>query len=408
MIKLRAEKRSIKQCIEAFLAYCKDERNLSDGSIYAFQRYLLKLNAFLEKKDISDIGLVNKELIRQFLRELPGRTPFIVSTATGAFRQFGKYLVASEHQLNDNPFIDLSLPRLSKPLPSNIPSPQEISQVIEAPFKLFDKSFERLLDGILKQILKEWARFEKMINELLRRTFRDWAIMEFLYSTGVSVGELVAVKNQDVDLKEGYVKVSTNRTKKGRFVVLNKKSTAAIKAYNSLKRKFELLPDKPLFLNESGEEMSIHRINDIIEKYIPIAEIKKDIHPHTFRHAFAVHLLENGAGMRDVQELLGHNNVETTQLYSRINIKKMTEEHSKLFGESKTVITDNIEETYLEAVEEAQDLPVATLQKLLVPVVKFYELLERLPGKAGEVYQAGAGKVRAIKTELDNALSTRS
>jgi len=158
------------------------------------------------------------------------------------------------------------------------------------------------------------------------RGFRDRAVIETFYSTGIRVSELVGLNIEDIDFIGAVIKV-LGKGKKERIVPIGDIALAAIRAY--LERRKKEQEAGALFLNKSGKRITDRGIRNIIDKYIRIASIRQGVSPHTLRHSFATHLLNRGADLRSVQELLGHVNLSTTQIYTHLTTEKLKKVYDK-------------------------------------------------------------------------------
>jgi len=163
---------------------------------------------------------------------------------------------------------------------------------------------------------------------------RDRAILELLYSTGARISEAEGLKTGDIDLGSSEL-VVTGKGKKQRIVYLNQAAASWLKTYMEIRSRFTSLrkdkhiSDKHLFLNRFGKRLSSRSMRTIVKKYVKKALIDKNITPHSIRHSFATHLLQEGAGIREIQELLGHESISTTQIYSHLNVKKLKKDYKK-------------------------------------------------------------------------------
>jgi len=285
---------SISDYIESFIAYCDVERYLSNASIEHHKRCLSRFNEFLKNKGIEDVSIINKDLIRRFLGNIPkeNRTEHVLYGYLSSLRQFGKFL---QREGVKNSFIDLELPQLSK----------KIIQVLTK-------------EEIIKLI--ECARNKNNV--------RDWALLECLYSTGARANELLSLKNKDINIKARTIKVFGKGSKE-RICMLNKMALMSMLAYQMTKKKEDLSPENLFFLNTKGEKLDKGTLGEVIKRYASFAGISKRVYPHLFRHSFATHILEGGANIMEVKELLGHESVVTTQIYTHISRKKLIEDFKK-------------------------------------------------------------------------------
>ncbi|MDP2937792.1 MAG: tyrosine recombinase XerC [Candidatus Omnitrophota bacterium] len=279
--------------IEKFIRYLEIEKNYSK---YTITNYRLDLEGF--KKFLGDVALekIDYLVLRKYLatlkeKNLKSRT---VGRHLSTLRSFFKFLIR-EGYLKNNPIASLSSPKQEKPLPLFL-TEEEVTKLIEA---------------------------VKLNNE---RDFRDRAVIETFYSTGIRVSELVGLNIEDVDFIGGVVKV-LGKGKKERIAPIGEIALSAIRAY--LERRKKQQEAEALFLNKSGKRITDRGVRNIIDKYIRIASIKQGVSPHTLRHSSATHLLNRGADLRSVQELLGHVNLSTTQIYTHLTTEKLKSVYDK-------------------------------------------------------------------------------
>jgi len=279
--------------IEKFIRYLEIEKNYSK---YTISNYRLDLEGF--KKFLGDSALekIDYLVLRKYLailkeKNLKNRT---VGRHLSTLRSFFKFLIREGH-LKTNPIASLSSPKQEKPLPLFL-TEEEVTKLIGS-VKLDDE-----------------------------RGFRDRAVIETFYSTGIRVSELVGLNIEDIDFIGAVIKV-LGKGKKERIVPIGDIALAAIRAY--LERRKKEQEAGALFLNKSGKRITDRGIRNIIDKYIRIASIRQGVSPHTLRHSFATHLLNRGADLRSVQELLGHVNLSTTQIYTHLTTEKLKKVYDK-------------------------------------------------------------------------------
>lgn len=279
--------------IEKFIRYLEIEKNYSK---YTISNYRLDLKGF--KKFLGDSALekIDYLALRKYLailkeKNLKNRT---VGRHLSTLRSFFKFLIR-EGYLKTNPIAGLSSPRQEKLLPLFL-TEEEVTKLIGA---------------------------VKLDNE---RGFRDRAAMETFYSAGIRVSELVGLNIEDIDFIGGVIKV-IGKGKKERIVPIGDIALSAIRVY--LERREKEQEAGALFLNKSGKRITDRGVRNIIDKYIRIASIKQGVSPHTLRHSFATHLLNRGADLRSVQELLGHVNLSTTQIYTHLTTEKLKKVYDK-------------------------------------------------------------------------------
>ncbi len=275
------------------------EKGIATNSYVSYCLDLAKYSAFLEKEKILDAARVRDETVGKFLRSLHARelSPRSIARALSAIRGFHRYLV-TEDQAEDDPTQTIDPPKKGKTLPGVL-SVAEIEAMLQMP---------------------------DIASPL---GLRDKAILETLYATGVRVSELTGLRQSQLMFEEELIRVFGKGSKE-RLVPIGRSATKWIKRYQSGPRAELASKGKSrdmLFLNARGGSMSRMAIWNIISRYCKEAGIKKSVHPHTFRHSFATHLLEGGADLRAVQEMLGHADISTTQIYTHVDREYLKEVH---------------------------------------------------------------------------------
>jgi len=291
-------------CLELYIRYLKYEKNLSLNSINSYQKDIIQFLSFLKSKNITETAGLNLDIFRDFLKYLDN---FHYSNRT-IIRKYSS-LINFFRFLERNDYVDFQL-----------------TEAINVPRKrhrfysfMSVSETERLFDSF-----KPENDFE----------IRDRAILELLYSTGARISEVEGLKTGDIDLQNSEV-VVTGKGRKQRLVYLNQTAVSWIKKYLEIRSKLvcpgedRYIRDKHLFLNKFGKRLSSRSMRTIVKKYVKKAVIDKNITPHSIRHSFATHLLQEGAGIREIQELLGHENISTTQIYSHLNVKKLKKDYKK-------------------------------------------------------------------------------
>ena len=286
--------------IDRFLNYLNIEKNYSNHTISNYAADLRELGNFLESRGGKDIKRIDYFLLRKLLsilteKKLNKRT---LSRKISTMKSFFKFMLR-EGLIKSNPASSLIYPRLDKPLP-NFLTEKEVISILKLP------------KG----------------NELL--ALRDRAILEFLYSTGARVSEMVSLKMENVDFVSAIAKVR-GKGRKERLLPLGEP------ALNSLKKYIDKRGDNnpSLFINKRGGTLTDRGVRDIIYRYIKKAAIPSKVSPHTFRHSFATHLLNRGADLRSVQELLGHSSISTTQIYTHLTIDSLKSVYQKAHPRAK-------------------------------------------------------------------------
>lgn len=290
--------KTIDVLIEGFRGYLEVEKNVSSNTLKGYLNDLNNFLTFLEKyleKNCNEIiiNLIDYRIVRAYIARLSqeekARTTIARNLAT--LRTFFRYL-QKEEIITNNPLKKIHTPKLEKKLPNYF-------------------------------IEKDVAIFLKCPDIYTPHGLRDLAIFELLYSSGLRVGELVYLEIEDVDLNYQYVRVFGKRNKE-RIVPLGGIASNVIKKYLAEGRE-KLLNAKEqenssaLFLNNKGERIGDRSVRYLMDKYLIQSNLPKKLSPHSFRHSFATHLLENGADLRVVQELLGHESLSSTQIYTHVS-----------------------------------------------------------------------------------------
>jgi tyrosine recombinase XerC len=271
--------------IDKFMNYLKIEKNSSEHTVINYTEDLKGFSSFLGGKPIEEVDYLT---VRKYLASLRSGEyqKKTIARKLSSLRSFFKFLY-KEGYLKANPISTISTPKIDKKLPVFLDM-KSVARLIESPDI-------RDVYGL-----------------------RDRAIMEILYSSGMRVSELVGLNIDKVDLIGGIAKVM-GKGKKERICPIGEKASGSLRDY--LKKRPR--KNNALFLNRAGGRLSDRSVRRIIDKYIRKISYKEKISPHTFRHSFATHLLERGADLRSVQELLGHKNLSTTQIYTHITAEKL-------------------------------------------------------------------------------------
>ncbi len=280
--------------------YLSVERGLSKNTLESYSRDLNKYARYLKKKGINNLERVKRPDIQDFMMGLKDDKLNASSIARNlvAIKVFHRYLTSQ---------------RLLK---------EDVTSVIETP-KLW-KTLPDVLD------LKEVEAILDSPNTRLKQGLRDKAAIELMYATGMRVSELVNLKLTDLHMEMGFVRC-LGKGQKERIIPVGSKAKEALQKYIEKARpKFlKKAGSSALFLTRLGKPMSRQTFWMIIKHYVKDSRIKKRVTPHTLRHSFATHLLQNGADLRIVQELLGHTNISTTQIYTHINKERLKQIHQK-------------------------------------------------------------------------------
>jgi integrase/recombinase XerC len=295
----------LEQHIQAFKVYLEVEKGYSPHTIRNYLSDLGQFYNFLQDRGQADIHKVNKLVLRAFLSHLLGQgtKKNSVSRKLACLRSFFKFL-RREGLLQKDVTSLVASPKKEKKLPTFLPI-DELFQLLETPDT--------------KSVLG----------------LRDKAILEVFYASGIRVSELVSLTVNDINSEQRMIKVK-GKGKKERLVFLNSKADMTLKEY--LARRPELLGDKTckiLFLNRFGNPLSDRAVRNLVYKYVRQCALKRHISPHALRHTFATHLLDAGADLRMIQELLGHASLSTTQRYTHVSIDKLMEVYDKAHPRAK-------------------------------------------------------------------------
>lgn len=291
-----------------FLNYLKNERRYSNYTVVSYRHDIDEYQAFIFDKNL-ELDKVEKNNVRDFLATLydQGLDKRTIKRHISAIRSYYKFLIMTKN-VACNPF------QLT-----HSPKPE-----IKFPKVLY------------------YDEVQNLFNENLKRQdplmIRDQALLEIMYTSGMRVSEAVALSLQQIDFKNRVCRVF-GKGKKERLVPFSKECLEHLKEYIATLRR-ELV-DKYLsktnvvFLNAHGQPLTTRGVEDIIKRVEKKTGIYLDIHPHTLRHSFATNLLENGADLRLIQELLGHESINTTQIYTHVSPKAMVDEYNKYFPLAK-------------------------------------------------------------------------
>lgn len=288
--------------VDKFLTYLSVEKNSSNLTVVNYRKDLSAFISFVDAKiqeaSWSDITPLD---VRAYLADLNEKNyaKRTIARRISALRSFYKYLVR-ENKLEESPMTRVKSPKLEKKLPVFLDQ-IEITELLELP-----------------------------ANDPLGK--RDLAILELLYATGCRVSELVGLTLERIDLPNRLVMV-LGKGNKERVVPIGSTCARAVQAYyperEGLMEQYNAVMHDKVFVNSRGGPLTDRSVRRILDKYINQLAISKNVSPHTIRHTFATHLLENGADLRAVQELLGHANLSTTQIYTHVSTEHITSAYKK-------------------------------------------------------------------------------
>ncbi len=286
--------------LKDYITFLRIEKNLSPNTIEAYQRDLKRYLRFLKTDEgITDLNKIKQKHIRKYIRILNNVHLSVTSInrAFSSIRSFHNYL-SGEEIIKSNPVLLLDTPKAPRKLPTVL-SPQEIDTILD-----------------VVDVSKELG-------------VRDLAVLEILYSGGLRVSELCDLKLTDILLDAEMLRV-TGKGNKQRLVPLGPRAIRCLDKYFKHVRPSFARKNKNqgrIFLSRNGNPLTRMMVWLIIKKWVSFTDIKKDISPHTLRHSFATHLLEGGADLRAVQEMLGHADISTTQIYTHLDKEYLKEVH---------------------------------------------------------------------------------
>ena len=285
--------------VQKYINFLEKDKRLSLNTLQSYRRDIKQYITYLSEINLHNIINTNKTTIITYLLNLQkkGRATSTISRNLASIRSFYQY-ISKNKIIDQDPTSELESPKVEKKLPQ-ILSTKEVELLLEQP-KCTD------LKG-----------------------FRDKAMLELLYATGIRVTELISLDLIDINLELGFIKC-TKGTRE-RMIPLGSMAIAAIHDYLNKSRGLliQKSDEKSLFVNINGKRLTRQGFWKIIKQYKNLAKINKDITPHTLRHSFAAHLLENGADLRSIQEMLGHSDISSTQIYAQMAKNKIKEVYKK-------------------------------------------------------------------------------
>jgi integrase/recombinase XerC len=305
----------VKEFIEKFEDHLRIERNASIHTLRSYSADLAQFRKFLSEKKLAqgpsgetEVGKIDHLMIRAFLSHLyRDHKKASLGRKLASLRSFFKYLV-QEGRLAQNPAEIVATPRQEKNLPNFMP--------VDEVFALMGTPDPSSLLGA-----------------------RDKAILETLYSTGIRVSELVGLSDEDLDFSLGIIRV-LGKGSKERIVPIGEKAQDALRGYmkqrEAVAEKMEGKDLKmPVFVNARGRRLTSRSVGRILQKHLVQGGLWRKISPHALRHSFATHLLDAGADLRAIQELLGHASLSTTQRYTHVSIDKLMEVYDRAHPRAK-------------------------------------------------------------------------
>ena len=286
--------------INRFLRYLEVERDVSAHTLKAYREDLESLANYLsdDRGRPPSAASISPLDLRQYVSDLhrAGYARSSISRRLGSLRSFFRF-AQREGIVNSNPAKPLRNPRKQRQLPHFMTS-EEVERLLLAP------------------------------NSSDRMGARDLAILETMYSTGVRVSELVGMNIGDVELEEAVARIR-GKGKRERYAPLGSFAIGAIQHWLEMRDEGELDRQDPIFINRLGSRLSTRSVGRMLEKYLAAAGLDRRTTPHTLRHSFATHLLDRGADIRSVQELLGHRSLVTTQIYTHLTTATLRQAYEK-------------------------------------------------------------------------------
>lgn len=292
----------LEDAIEDFLSYCTFEKGLTDKTRISYQYDLKTYCQFLINKGIKDVQMIKDTDIKEFFKARNIEESTTIAHNLTVIKNFHIYLL-KENLVDTDVSEFIERPKLKKALPKTL-SVEEI---------------ERLLD----------------INLLTPFDYRNKAMLELMYGCGLRVSELVNLENNDLDMINCLIRI-TGKGNKDRIIPIGEYSIYYLKEY--LKVREKLLKRKvcnKLFLNNHGQGISRQGFFKILKEILLKKNLNSDVSPHTLRHSFATHLINRGADLRSIQEMLGHTDISTTKIYTRVSDEKVLQDYEKFHLRSK-------------------------------------------------------------------------
>ena len=296
---MRKGYKRMKHTVEAFISYLHNVKKTADNTTASYRRDLQKWVVYMEGMDITDVRMITRQHLQDYvhyLEQLQFKAA-TVSRSIASIKAFYQYMY-KEKLVNENISDCLRAPKVEKKLPEIVTTTEAVN----------------LLEQPSGDTPKE---------------VRDKAMLELLYATGIRVTELITLRISDLNMQMGYL-ICRDGSKERMIPFGNKAKSAIFHYMNSARDALLANYDTDvLFVNCSGQPMSRQGFWKLIKYYAKKAGIEGEITPHTLRHSFAAHLVENGADLRSVQEMMGHSDIATTQKYARINTNQIREVYAK-------------------------------------------------------------------------------
>ena len=287
------------ELIERYGAYLAEEKHASQNTISSYLRDVTQFAEYLDHSEGCGLLEADSDMVRSYMSWMQGRGKSAASVTRflASVKSFYNYLISTD-ELNSNPAKGVAAAKVERKYPEILTN-KEVELFLEQP---------QCVDA---------------------KGFRDHAMLELLYATGIRVSELISLDLDDLNLAAGFIRCESRG--KERIIPLYHTAVKALQDYVKNIRP-QLIADsseQALFVNMNGERMSRQGFWKIIKHYQEMAGIQKEITPHTLRHSFAVHLLENGADLRSIQEMLGHADISSTQIYTHVVKRQLKDVYQK-------------------------------------------------------------------------------
>ncbi len=280
--------------LKDFYNYLKLEKRYSNNTINSYYLELNKFNEYIKK----DLLKVNREDIKKYIKYIGNKSSKTISHAISSLKCFYNYYEKLD-KIKNNPLVNIEIPKIEQHLPTIL--------TLEEVLSLLDIEIKTPYDA------------------------RNKAILELLYSTGLRISELINLELANIDIEDNLIRV-IGKGNKERIVPFGEYAKEALNLYiNNYRPKINKKNNTYVFLNNTGEKISRQYIFKIIKLECLKKGIKKNVSPHTLRHTYATHLLKNGADLRIIQELLGHENLTTTQIYTHLDNEKLKNDYDEFF-----------------------------------------------------------------------------
>lgn len=295
----KEESWKIKDAIWEFISYLHTVKKTPHNTEVSYEHDLRKMERYLAEQQVTELNAVTETFLNSYMLYLEREqmAPATVSRNVAAIRKFYQY-VLRQHYVTEDPSENLRPPKVERKIPEVL-SVEEVDLLLSQPDSSTPKGM------------------------------RDKAMLELLYATGIRVSELIHLKRNDLNIRLGYINCAEQE--RGRVIPFGSAARAALELYLQQGRK-KLLRENDceyVFVNCSGKPMSRQGFWKVLKVYGKEAGITSDITPHILRHSFAAHLLQNGADLKSVQEMLGHSDISTTQMYLNTGIYQMREVYDK-------------------------------------------------------------------------------